>query len=126
MFPRVSPWEFFLFEILSMLMCGLMTGSSNASKIVFYYREVIEDMRSNISMRFIKCLDNDEKDQSRNIYFTDICYSYEKIITRCCSIAEVLVRFAKKGKRKDKNSSNNTSPEVLKELFKDKYTLLDI
>lgn len=113
-------------EILSMLMCGLMTGSSRASRIVFSYREVIEDMRSNISMRFIRCLDNDEKDQSRNIYFTDICYSYEKIITRCCSIAEVLVRFAKKGKRKDKDSSNSTSPEVLKELFKDKYTLLNI
>ena len=111
-------------EILSLVMCGLMTGSSRIAQTVWYYREVSEDLRANISMRYLQNLNNDELDQDLTIYFTDMCHSYERIATRCGSIAEVLVRFAPNNKSRNKISSTNSTPEVLRELFKDKYSLL--
>ena len=108
-------------DILSIAMGGIITDSSSVSVTIKCFREVISELHSEIQSRYLKRLHNNLCNRDASMYFTEICYNYERIIERCDDIGSELTQISVQ-----KNNTNpiyDSSYDVIKKLFSDKYSV---
>ncbi len=96
-------------DTLSIVMVGIMADSPAVSETIQSFREMIDDIHSRISSRYIKRLHQKIHPYDTSMYFTDICYAYEHIIDRCDKISVSLSQLPR-NKKKNKTAEPKENP----------------
>jgi phosphate:Na+ symporter len=85
------------------------------------YREIITDIHGKISKKHVRRLHSGACRAQNNLLFSEICVGYEQIIDRCDSIAGHILTHSQKPAKQLTDEQYRT----IKDLFGDKYSILD-
>ena len=123
-------------EVIEATVVDYQKGSLTLSQTIKYYREAVSSLHRKISKRHIERLHEGICAAEAGASFMDICYSLEKMLDSCDTVAEVIyqhlstIKTQKDKKKKDpENNAGSGRSDIdkaayIRDLFRDKYESL--
>ncbi len=108
-------------EIVDITVQGYTLGNTRLAGTIQAYREIITDIHGKINKKHVRRLHSGMCERDNNLIFSELGAGYERIIDRCDSIAGHMKKRA--GGSDDRDYSGQY--ETVKELFRDKYSILE-
>ena len=108
-------------EILDVTVHEYALQNMRLASTIQVYREIITDIHGKISKKHVRRLHSGACQAQNNLLFSEICVGYEQIIDRCDSIAGHILLHS----RKQTVKLTEEQYKTIRELFGDKYSILD-
>ena len=107
-------------EVIDFTVEGYTMEKRSFAETITIFREAVSSLHTEVILRHIKRLHSGQCHRNISSYFLDLCYSLEKLIDNCDSIAEEAIDD---GTPNFSNEYSEKRRKILR-LFSDKYKLL--
>lgn len=115
-------------ETIGITAIGFQRKDPTLSATVQLYREEITRMSTLVNLRHIEDMHRRESDHSNSALLIELLYAEERLIDCCDVVADALLKYAEAvGDTKALHAADEEKKKKqIKELFKDKYTMLGL